>query len=312
MSALDVGPLTAASVPDIARLAAGHVAAFRREVPLIPERWEEPSSFENALSALLDDGNGLIARSSREAVGWLAGSRWERAGAKHFYSPEWANVCVGAAARNIRETIYTTMAARLVADGVRSHFVSVLPSDRVALETLQWLGFGIDTVDAMRSLEHLPGGPRVPVARAGPADAEDVLTLEKGLREHLASSPLFFPIPTPPSAADVERTLGDDALVTLLARDDAGPLAYIRIGPASDDSSTIIRDESTASISRAFTRPDRRRRGVATTLLNAALEWARSSGYQRCAVDFESANLLASRFWLRHFTIVGLTLRRRM
>jgi GNAT superfamily N-acetyltransferase len=89
-------------------------------------------------------------------------------------------------------------------------------------------------------------------------------------------------------------------------------LAFIRIGPHSTDASTIIRDEGTASITGAFTRADRRGQGVARVLLDAALAWARDSEYIRCAVDFESANLLASRFWPSHFQVVGITLGRRL
>jgi hypothetical protein len=47
-------------------------------------------------------------------------------------------------------------------------------------------------------------------------------------------------------------------------------------------------------------------------MLDGALAWARESGYVRCAVDFESANLLASRFWPKHFETVGITVGRRL
>ncbi|MGC9520832.1 MAG: GNAT family N-acetyltransferase [Anaerolineae bacterium] len=49
---------------------------------------------------------------------------------------------------------------------------------------------------------------------------------------------------------------------------------------------------------------------VATALLSHALAWAREAGYRRCAVDFETTNPLARRFWLRHFTPVTYSLGR--
>jgi len=85
-------------------------------------------------------------------------------------------------------------------------------------------------------------------------------------------------------------------------------VAYIGLGPASDDVSTIIYDEKTTSISGAFTREKARGGGSATALLNRSLEWARAAGYERCAVDFEPMNPLATRFWLRHFEPVCYTL----
>jgi hypothetical protein len=42
--------------------------------------------------------------------------------------------------------------------------------------------------------------------------------------------------------------------------------------------------------------------------LNRSLEWARSEGYERCAVDFEPMNVLAARFWLRYFSPVCYSL----
>jgi GNAT superfamily N-acetyltransferase len=58
----------------------------------------------------------------------------------------------------------------------------------------------------------------------------------------------------------------------------------------------------------AFTKASARSKGVATALLNRSLEWARSQGYERCAVDFETMNFLASRFWLKWFEPVCYSL----
>ncbi len=72
--------------------------------------------------------------------------------------------------------------------------------------------------------------------------------------------------------------------------------------------SPLIYDEKTTSISGAFTREKARGGGIATALLNRSLEWAHAAGYERCAVDFEPMNPLATRFWLRHFEPVCYTL----
>ena len=47
-------------------------------------------------------------------------------------------------------------------------------------------------------------------------------------------------------------------------------------------------------------------------LLGAAVDWARDEGYARWAVDHESANLEATRFWLRHATPVVISMSRRL
>jgi len=75
----------------------------------------------------------------------------------------------------------------------------------------------------------------------------------------------------------------------------------MKLGPANPSACHIIRDKNTTSVTGAFARVDARGKGIGTTLLNCALEWAQSVGYERCAVDFEPANIPGTRFWLRHF-----------
>jgi hypothetical protein len=43
-------------------------------------------------------------------------------------------------------------------------------------------------------------------------------------------------------------------------------------------------------------------------VLNHGLDWAQSTGYERCAVDFEPQNLAGARFWLKHFQPVCYSL----
>ena len=78
--------------------------------------------------------------------------------------------------------------------------------------------------------------------------------------------------------------------------------------PSNPTACYIIRDEKTTSITSAFTRESERNKGIATALLNHSLNWARSVGYERCAVDFESQNIPATHFWLRHFQPVCYSL----
>jgi GNAT superfamily N-acetyltransferase len=81
----------------------------------------------------------------------------------------------------------------------------------------------------------------------------------------------------------------------------------MRLGPADDDVCTIIVDEKTTSIYAAFAKEEIRRKGIATALLDHALKSAQASGYERCAVSFEPMNLLGTRFWLKYFKTVCIS-----
>jgi GNAT superfamily N-acetyltransferase len=170
-------------------------------------------------------------------------------------------------------------------------------------------------IDLVRDLAPVRGLRRMPglvVRRADPDDDAAIVDLDLGLRRHLAASPIFLRM-GPASPPELHRrAVADPAQATFLAEAGGRAIAMLRIGPSSMDVATIVRDPGTASISSAFTVEDRRGDGVATHLLDAALGWAREGGYQRVAVDHESANGEAFRFWGRHFTPVAVSLARRL
>lgn len=57
----------------------------------------------------------------------------------------------------------------------------------------------------------------------------------------------------------------------------------------------------TLNIMHAYTEPAWRGHGIAAALRAQAISAGRAQGYVRCAVDFESPNITAARFWIRHF-----------
>ena len=167
----------------------------------------------------------------------------------------------------------------------------------------------------MRDLSPIRGArfdPRVTVRRATPADAPAVHALDLGLRRHLLASPIFLRL-GPQRSPELERhVLADAASPPFLAESDGKAVAFLRIGPSATDVATIVRDPGTASVTAAFTVPELRGRGVATTLLATAHGWAVEAGYARIAVDHESANGEAERFWMRHFVPVAYGMTRRL
>ena len=132
-------------------------------------------------------------------------------------------------------------------------------------------------------------------------DIEQALALSEALQRHVAAPPTFLAYTEKHSREFHEEWLGNPANALWLAYHGPEAVACMGLGPANPDACTIIHDEKTTSIVRAFTKESLRAKGIATALLNRSLDWARSEGYERCAVDFEPMNILAARFWMRHF-----------
>lgn len=327
--ALTIERLHGDHVEDAARLAAAAYRDLRRALPILPAAWESPDATAPLIARIIDAGPALAAFERGRLVGYLAGWIGAGRGLRWSFSPEWANAAAGDDPRLVREALYTAIAGEWLDAGALRHLVSTMATATGALETWSWLGFGIDTVDAIRDLsptvmaDRAPDPPPVPPAaptapaaplqirRAGVDDVAAVARLERGLRDHLAAPPVLFVLGPERTNSEHERLLADAAMATFVAEaSGSGAVAYLRIGPVADDVAAAVRDPSTAAITGAFTVESRRRGGVATALLDAALGWARSEGRERCSVDFESRNVLARRFWLRWFRPAVLTVGR--
>lgn len=306
---LKIIPLQEKHLEDAAMVASARYQTLREQVPLLPARYGDANILLPMLRDLAQQAPGVAAIERDRLVGFLLGFVIPSfLGQRSVYSPEWANSAEIEDSRRIYEEMYAHLSTQWVADGCLTHLVGQLADDHDGREGWHWLGFGLIAADAIRDLRPVPGSTAgFEIRQAGGEDLESVAMLIEGLRQHLAAAPTFFPH----SAEEVQHGaewLGNSANALWLAYQGTGAVACMGQGPANPDACTIIADEGTTSIVSAFTQHTARGRGIATALLNHCLDWARSTGYERCAVDFEPTNILATRFWMRHFQPVSYAL----
>lgn len=308
----EIVALTSQHLEDAASLVSARYAALRREIPLLPDRYERPDGLLPLLKELAASAPGVVALQDGKLAGFLAA--WQISslrGQRAAYSPEWANGAVPGDARRIYQALYTRLSADWVAEGYFDHYVTLLAHDRAGIEGWQWLGFGYYAIDALRGLAPVEGAAAdVAVRRATPGDVQAATELGRALRRYMASAPIFLVQADGGSLEHYAAWLANTANALWLAERGGRAVACLGMGPANRDACAIIGDEGTTSIISAFTVEEARGDGVATILLNRGLEWARAEGYARCAVDFEAMNVLGARFWLRHFQPVCYSLYR--
>jgi GNAT superfamily N-acetyltransferase len=235
-------------------------------------------------------------------VGFLTGWHLQSfRGQRSAYSPEYANAAELEDSPRICKEMYSQLAAIWVAEKYVAHYISLFPNDVDALRAWYWMGFGMIAVDALRGLDPLQGYDlEVSIRRAEPQDLERVIELHDGLSRYMKGTPIFLPTEREDRSYYEEWLCNPDKVVWLAYRNEE-PVAFMRLGPASENVCIIIYEEKTTSIYAAFTKEKVRGEGIATALLDQALNAARASGYERCAVSFEPMNVLGSRFWLEHF-----------
>jgi len=300
---LEIAPLRNKHLEDAAALVTDRYRALRGQAPSLPPHYEDVSSMLPPLCDLAGQAPGVVAMRGDRLVGFLLGMAIpEFRGKRGAYSPEWANSARAEDGREIYREMYAHLSARWVADGCFTHLITLLAHDREAIDAWHWLGFGLAAVDAIRDLTPVQGtSADVEIRRAGLEDIEQAMTLSHALWQHLAAAPIFLRSIGKQGRAFHEQWLANSDNVLWLAYRGGEAVACMGLEPANPDACYIIRDEKTASITSAFTRESERGKGMGTVLLNHSLDWARSAGYQRCAVDFEPQNIPAVRFWLRHF-----------
>ena len=299
---MKIVPLKADHFEDAAGLVSSQYKTLYERVPHLPDRYKDANTFLPLLRNIMDNTRpGVAAIQDGQLVGHLIGWLMPNfRGKMSVYSPEWANAATIENCAHIYQEMYRQIAANWVADKYAAHYISIFAHDREAIRTWHWLGFGMLGVDAVRGLQPIKGiNKQIEIRRANPHHIEQVLDLQQGLVQFVKESPYFF-IGDDLNRAYFEEWLQEPDKVIWLAYVDDEPVTFIRMGPANDDASTIIMDEGTTSIYGAFTQEKMRDKNIATSVLAHAVGAARSQGYERWAVDFESMNLLGTRFWLGH------------
>jgi GNAT superfamily N-acetyltransferase len=310
----EIKPLRKEDLEDAAKLFVKSFKIEREYSPLLPSRFEDANVILPLLDNLLSKSPGVAAVSNNKLVGFLIGQllpSWR--GRRSVWVPECANVVVGQKRKEVFQEMYARLAHQWVANGCFTHLISVLAHDEEIIDELFWLGFGMAAVDAIRDLGDAEGPfADVEVRRAGVNELEAVVSLGHEYGRYMTESPTFMALVEKSDTEFQKATLSEPSSATWLALYEGEAVSYMRVGPSHEDASYVIQDEKTASITKAFTKEHVRGRGIGATLLKRSLDWAKSGGYERCAVDFEPENVLGRSFWLRHFQPVSFALIRQI
>lgn len=296
---LEILPMEAKYLEDAAALVVDNFRALRRRIPRLPARYEQPLAIVDLLGKLENEARGAVALQAGRLAGFLSGSMMPNFYKKRaFYSPEWANAAEEAFSREVYEALYAYLSPIWLREGCQALAVSLMAHDEPARQVWGWLGFGILAVDALRGMEPLAVSvPEIEIRQAGAADLPALGELLAGLSRHLAGPPVFlaqdFPRP-----ADL---LAKPGYVMWLAFEAGEAVGFLGMDPDYRDGCLILQDEDTIQVEPAYISEKCRGAGVGKALLEHALAEARRQGYLRCSVDFESPNILASRFWLKRF-----------
>jgi GNAT superfamily N-acetyltransferase len=307
---IEIVSLQESHLEQAAELVAGRYQALRGRLPVLPLRYEGADAILPLLRDLASDAEGVVALRDGRLAGFMMGLVIpEFMGWRSAWSPEWAHGAALDESRRIYEEMYTQLSDRWISDGCYTHLVSAMAHDRQGLVAWNWLGFGLVNVDGVRPLTLVEGGNvNAEVRQATSQEAQELTNLGRALERHMVTAPTFWLH----ELQDFGEWVSEPGNAAWLAYEAGQAVGFIALEPGSNCDCLLLRDDKTINICGAFTREVARNQGVATALLNLALAWAQAQGYARCAVDFESMNTLAARFWTRWFEPVSYSQMRRI
>jgi len=302
-------PFTESMIPEAGRLLAKRHTHNRRNLPLLPVRFEDPQIAAKAVETLWQKKlkNGYAAFRDGKMVAYLIGETttqtWGRSG--YVYLPGYA-LAEGESPAVVQD-LYTLLGDDWVKTGHFNHYLYISVADKNILDALFDLGFGKERVDALMSFGSLeipdveePAG--VTIRKAGKGDNAHLGSLSDVIFRALAQTPYWHP--TVPEDWDElqegwAELANDKEWTVWLALDKEDALGTVGFTVQNESATDMLASPRTAYLSVAATKPQARGRGISTTLTWHGLKEAHKDGYEICYTNWISPNLLASRFWPR-------------
>jgi GNAT superfamily N-acetyltransferase len=291
--------------------------AARAEIPFLPATYMDATAIAPRLEAWIGRLPGVVALEDGEPAGFVLSLLVLNRGERMAYVPDFAHGAEIGREYELYRRMYAEIADQWLASGCFMHGITLYPNDQAAVAAWFSLGFGLVVMDALRIVssnvteQHPPLPTGIEIRRAGPEDLDLIAPLELALSRHLAASPAFLPLIVDGGRSALSDWLADPSHALWIAFSGGEAAAYLRFEP-SENLVLPTSAATTVSITGAYTREDLRGRGIGAALLQTGLRWAGAAGYTRCSVDFESANLPGSAFWLRQFEPVTHSLIRRV
>ena len=316
---LSIRPFESRHVDGASRLFGQIYARRRSENALLPPRFTNPASIEPMLEDLLETHPGAVALEGQQIVAYLTGysaiSGFFGQGLG-VYIPVWAHgIADPRQTADIYPALYAEMSATWVERRCHNHAISYFVDGSLHAngleETLFGLSFGLQVIDGIRSLapvdapvhalvDDAPVSAGVEIRAAEEKDLAAIQEMDGKLGDHLRGAPVFLDT-NPAPVAELRHNFLREGCKTFIAWQDGAAIAGIRgvlnMGPGCE----LFNVDGSLGVNFAYTDVSARRGGVATRLLNALLQWGVDQGMTRCVADFESANVVARRFWTRHF-----------
>ncbi len=279
-----------------------------KKFPMLPQKYEKLDSVVGNISWIEENHYGVVAIENNEIIGYLTGIiipefKCSNTG---VYCPEWGH----SAKEDNREAIYSEMYKVIsklwYKDKCVSHGITFLADQKDSIEIWNWNGFAPFVTDGVCELNLLSidKNPLVKITRANVEDVMSLVPIQKEHDEYMTNPPTYLNHSKSNEFNRLCEDINEKGRIVWSIKYEGKTVGIMNTKIDSDDACTIVQDVGTVSILTTHILDEYKGLGIGKEVVNHVIQWAIDNNYERCSVDFESANYEARRFWSKHFSLV--------
>lgn len=270
--------------------------------PLLPSRViDEPTWIHGLLQSNLANPGVAVVEQNRLLAYMVTGGQFQWKGQQAAIVLEYCHSAVGTKKRELYQRMYMHLAQEWVNRHTHLHVIRHFAHDTILQEALYQLGFGAILAEHLRDFSAVDD--RQDVAICVEQDVSKLITIQTEHNRYYPQAPIFAVKPTTKAEALAElEEHAQQGDLFLVYYEEHEPCAYMIVGESTiNGEGFLLEQTNTAQIKSAYARPEIRSKGIGTALLQRAIEWSQTQGYERLFVEHETANVYGGNFWGKYF-----------
>jgi len=306
---IELIPFREEMIPDAGKLLAERHKQNRTSLSCLPIRFENPGDGMEAVKAMWQKKfrNGYAAFRNGQMIAYLIGEITNPSLARsgYVYLPGYA--LAEGESTDVMQDLYALVGDEWIQKGCFNHYLYISDANTDLQAAFFSLGFGKERADALMDLARFRSAEYrlsegIEIRRAGKGDGEYLASLATIIAENYTKAPRWHPVmpeELPELREGWAELAEDESWQVWLAMDDKEALGSIGYTPHNPSNDNMLANPNCIHMSVAATKASARGRGISTALTWLTLDEMHRNGYRYCHTDWQTANLLASRFWHR-------------
>lgn len=297
------------NIPEILPLIHAKMQAFQSQFGIADLSFTQKPSFEQILTDIILSNPAYGAFENGVLKEFLVGYANIPAFKENelgVYIPAWGYIGSHETLPYLLE-LYTQISEDWLAKRNTNHICAYFPFQKELEQVLYRLGFGLVVIDALTmkpdiSQSDRPLPQEFSIHALTRKEQEKFAQFAKGLLQYVQSSPTFLYSPEDPDDFSFEEFMGSNVQTFIVTKEDE-IIGGIR-GVIGESHLDILSHTRNMEINFAYIADRYRKLHLGAILLQTLMIWGQQHNVVRYTVDFESANIIGSQFWLSYFTPV--------